>query len=74
MSNIFKPPMRVSVVGPSGCGKSHLMSNILTKQKYNMIRTKDNANGYFSIDMVYIFSPTVDIDDSQKTFINFLND
>jgi ABC-type nitrate/sulfonate/bicarbonate transport system ATPase subunit len=64
MSNLFKPPFRVSVVGPSGCGKSHLMSDILTNPKYNMIRTKNNPNGYYNIDMVYVFSPTIDIDDS----------
>ena len=63
--DLFKPPFRISIVGGSGCGKSHLLSNILINNDYNQIRSKDNIGGYFDIDMIYIFSPTISVDESQ---------
>tara|TARA_R110002096_G_scaffold169558_3_gene341219 strand:+ start:523 stop:717 length:195 start_codon:yes stop_codon:yes gene_type:complete len=64
MSNIFKDNFRMSIVSPSGGGKSHLLSDIMMNPKYNLIKTPDNPNGIYSINKIYIFSPTSEVDHS----------
>lgn len=65
MADIFKDNFRAVLCGPSNCGKSYLLSSIMTDPKYNLVKTKDNPDGIYEINRIFVFSPTCEIDDSQ---------
>lgn len=63
---MFIPPLGSSVIisGKSGSGKSTLLNNLMTDGRFYG-KNKDKPNGWF--DRVFLFSPTANGDDIQKS-------
>ena len=64
--NMFIPPLGSSVImcGKSGCGKSTLLANLFRDGRFYG-KSKAKPKGWF--DKVFIFSPTANGDDVQKS-------
>ena len=64
--NMYIPPLGSSVVisGKSGCGKSTLLANLMRDKRFYG-KSDKKPNGWF--DKVFLFSPTANGDDIQKS-------
>ena len=61
---IGKHPCRCILNGPSGSGKSNLLTNLMCRPEFYGSSKEQKVKNYF--DMVFIFSPTSELDDLVK--------
>jgi len=64
--NMYIPPLgsRVVISGKSGCGKSTLLANLMRDKRFYG-KSDAKPNGWF--DKEFLFSPTANGDDIQKS-------